>query len=332
MKKSFWGYDIRETDEVLDSLRSQNDILASKVTKLHMELSALQEKAQAPVTPDADDPAAREQRQERETLRQQKQQLEEEMSRLRAEWAADTARRDEEAALLRAELEQAKANRGTQREVENIGQIYLKAYEDMEQMRADVAADVDAQVEEYAGLIQETNRQMQEAMAALCEAKEETVRQLVESYEQMLENLEAFAKSGQALEEQLPVLGTIQNRLLLKKEAMMKRSRNTAKGYVPSEILPEVEPQPEPETPESTGLPPLLFRAIQETHRRRPALEEAATPAKETPEEAKTDTESLESPANLPAEERPTEERSAVGAAPLIINTHVKAKDVFGKR
>ena len=47
MKKSFWGYDIRETDEVLDSLRSQNDILASKVTKLNMELSAWQEKSLA---------------------------------------------------------------------------------------------------------------------------------------------------------------------------------------------------------------------------------------------------------------------------------------------
>lgn len=36
MKKTFWGYDVREADEVIDSLRSQNSILSSKLTKLNM--------------------------------------------------------------------------------------------------------------------------------------------------------------------------------------------------------------------------------------------------------------------------------------------------------
>ena len=323
MKKSFWGYDIRETDEVLDSLRSQNDILASKVTKLNMELSAWQEKSLAPVTPDPDGSVAREQNEELETLRREKQELQEKADRLLADWEADTARREEETARLRAELEQLKADRGTQREVENIGQIYLKAYEDMEQMRADVAADVDAQVDAYAGLIEQTNHRLQGTVAALCQAKEETVRQLVESYEKMLESLEEFAKSGQQLEENLPVLETVRTRLLEKKEAMMTRSRSTAKTYVPSEILPEVEPQPEPETPESAGLPPLLFQAIQETHRVRQDREETAT-SLGTGEDAAAGT-----PA---AEDVQVEARPAVGSSPLVINTRIRAKDVFGKR
>ena len=43
MKKTFWGYDVREADEVIDSLRSQNSILSSKLTKLNMELAAKSE-------------------------------------------------------------------------------------------------------------------------------------------------------------------------------------------------------------------------------------------------------------------------------------------------
>ena len=79
MKKTFWGYDVREADEVIDSLRNQNSVLSSKLTKLNMELAAKSE-AEAPVKAVPEDV-----RRELEKLRAEKAELTARAARLREE-------------------------------------------------------------------------------------------------------------------------------------------------------------------------------------------------------------------------------------------------------
>jgi len=41
MKKSIWGYNISETDTLVDSLQNQNDLMTTEISSLSMNLNSV---------------------------------------------------------------------------------------------------------------------------------------------------------------------------------------------------------------------------------------------------------------------------------------------------
>lgn len=132
MKKTFWGYDVREADEVIDSLRSQNSILSSKLTKLNMELAAKSEmETPAPAAAVPED-----MRRELEELRAANAELTARAARLQEE--AQKLQRAKSAAL---EREKESAPYGI-----NVGPIYARAYENVEKIRAELIEEMQERI------------------------------------------------------------------------------------------------------------------------------------------------------------------------------------------
>ena len=285
MKKTFWGYDVREADEVIDSLRSQNSILSSKLTKLNMELAAKSEmETPAPAAAVPED-----MRRELEELRA-----------ANAELTARAARLQEEAQKLHGKIGALEREKESAPYGINVGPIYARAYENVEKIRAELIEEMQERIQEYAAVLTEADGHL---------------RQLVESYEAMLENLEDFAGQGQQMAGALPEVSAICEDLTEKMNALFTATLQEEREQIPEEFRPAEEPEEEPE--ENAALPPLLLNALRSFREERREKEPAA------PEE-RADTPVV--PAST-AVKKPT----APLIAPLVVDTRVKARDVFGK-
>lgn len=300
MKKTFWGYDVREADEVIDSLRSQNSILSSKLTKLNMELAAKSEmETPAPAAAVPED-----MRRELEELRA-----------ANAELTARAARLQEEAQKLHGKIGALEREKESAPYGINVGPIYARAYENVEKIRAELIEEMQERIQEYAAVLTEADGQLRASLEQMAVVKEETTRQLVESYEAMLENLEDFAGQGQQMAGALPVVSAICEDLTEKMNALFTATLQEEREQIPEEFRPAEEPEEEPE--ENAALPPLLLNALRSFREERREKEPAA------PEE-RADTPVV--PAST-AVKKPT----APLIAPLVVDTRVKARDVFGK-
>ena len=170
-------------------------------------------------------------------------------------------------------------------------------------------------IQEYAAVLTEADGQLRASLEQMAVVKEETTRQLVESYEAMLENLEDFAGQGQQMAGALPEVSAICEDLTEKMNALFTATLQEEREQIPEEFRPAEEPEEEPE--ENAALPPLLLNALRSFREERREKEPAA------PEE-RADTPVV--PAST-AVKKPT----APLIAPLVVDTRVKARDVFGK-
>lgn len=189
MKKTFWGYDVREADEVIDSLRSQNSILSSKLTKLNMELAAKSEmETPAPAAAVPED-----MRRELEELRA-----------ANAELTARAARLQEEAQKLHGKIGALEREKESAPYGINVGPIYAGPMKTWRKSARSSLRRCRSGFQEYAAVLTEADGQLRASLEQMAVVKEETTRQLVESYEAMLENLEDFAGQGQQMARRAP--------------------------------------------------------------------------------------------------------------------------------
>ena len=259
MKKTFWGYDVREADEVIDSLRSQNSILSSKLTKLNMELAAKSEmETPAPAAAVPED-----MRRELEELRA-----------ANAELTARAARLQEEAQKLHGKIGALEREKESAPYGINVGPIYARAYENVEKIRAELIEEMQERIQEYAAVLTEADGQLRASLEQMAVVKEETTRQLVESYEAMLENLEDFAGQGQQMAGALPEVSAICEDLTEKMNALFTATLQEEREQIPEEFRPAEEPEEEPE--ENAALPPLLLNALRSFREERREKEPAA--------------------------------------------------------
>lgn len=346
MKKTFWGYDITETDEVIDSLRSQNDVLSAKLINLNMELSALKESgaltASAPKsTPTMPMPEIRssisdEERRELEALRSTNQKLMDENNRLNSEMASVMT----ELGGIKAELDSAKTElintkselMGTKaelnsgrREMKDVGQLCLKAYSDMEEMKADVSGEMQAQIHKFSSITTEAGLKMAEALENIRNAKVQTTEYLISSYEAMLENLEVFVTQSNNIESTLSPIEEVKSDLVQRVHEMMNQSSTEMKKWLPEDYAYGgcVE-GPDKDT---RNLPPLLTKAIHNLRKyssdpvRSSSMTTQALPEEPVPEVQ---------PIAKDLESQPSSVAPAINKV-IGIDTKVKAKDIFGK-
>lgn len=156
MKKSLFGYNIKETDNLFNSMQNHIDVLTGKITNLNAELAA---KSNA---------AAMNEETERKIA-----QLQEKVNQLEKE--NNTLKRDLSIARSKIELQLdsgTSANKPTEvqavennRKIENIGKIYLTAYEDAERIRKSAVEEAN----EYLKQFEEVKKEIKQKMTAILE-------------------------------------------------------------------------------------------------------------------------------------------------------------------
>lgn len=221
MKKTFWGYDVREADEVIDSLRSQNSILSSKLTKLNMELAAKSEmETPAPAAAVPED-----MRRELEELRA-----------ANAELTARAARLQEEAQKLHGKIGALEREKESAPYGINVGPIYARPMKTWRKSARSSLRRCRSGFQEYAAVLTEADGQLRASLEQMAVVKEETTRQLVESYEAMLENLEDFAGQGQQMAGALPEVSAICEDLTEKMNALFTATLQEEREQIPEEF------------------------------------------------------------------------------------------------
>ncbi len=157
MKKQLYGYNIKETDNLFNSMQNHIDILTGKITNLNAELAA---KKNAAVN--------NEEAERKITLLQEKiTLLEKENSTLKRDLSIARSRSglksesDIDTAAKTDKMEETTFDK----KVESIGKIYLTAYEDAEKIKKNAVDEANS----YLNQFEEVKKETKEKMAATLE-------------------------------------------------------------------------------------------------------------------------------------------------------------------
>lgn len=149
MKKQLFGYNIKETDNLFNSMQNHIDVLTGKITNLNAELAA---KSNAVTN--------------NEEVEHKIAQLQEKISVLEKE--NSVLKRDLNIARSRiglksesdAEAASKTGENTTDKKVESIGKIYLAAYEDAEKIRRNAVEDANRYLDKFDAIKKETKEKM----------------------------------------------------------------------------------------------------------------------------------------------------------------------------
>lgn len=150
VKKSLFGYNIKETDNLFNSMQNHIDVLTGKITNLNAELAA---KNNVSVS--------------NEDTERKIAQLQEKINLLEKE--NSTLKRDLSAARSQIELRQVPAAGSTSKEenivdsnkkVESIGKIYLAAYEDAEKIKKNAVEEANVYLDRFDSIKKNTKQKM----------------------------------------------------------------------------------------------------------------------------------------------------------------------------
>ncbi|HPP84478.1 MAG TPA: hypothetical protein PK795_01030 [Bacillota bacterium] len=156
MKRSLFGYNIKETDNLFNSMQNHIDVLTGKITNLNAELAA--KSNAAAISAEAERKIAE--------LQEKINLLEKENNALKKDLSAARSKIEHQAefgtASKKTTEEQAAENN---KKIENIGKIYLTAYEDAERIRNNAVEEAN----EYLRKFEEVKKELKQKMTAVLE-------------------------------------------------------------------------------------------------------------------------------------------------------------------
>ena len=247
MKKGFWGYNVAEADQLIDSLQNKNDILTTKVTDLTMQLDQLNKKMAE---------AEQQQLPVKEVLKQE-------------EFECRLRQAELENQELRRQLGEARASGAAQANTDGlVGQLCERAYRDMEHMKKETAQEIQRQVEAYAKQVEGSNQELRKVMANVETAYEDTAAYLSDFVRQLYEGLKAVKDGGLHMEETCRAAEAVAGSL---------------KARVSAELSGEKTPEPEPrqEAAEQKSTLENTLELLSESLQKAKAAETDSLPAME---------------------------------------------------
>ena len=182
MRRALWGYHVEETNDMIDSLQSQIELLTARVTNLNTELAEKNSQIREAKLNPEDSGELEALRSESERLRVENQRLKEALSK-----------KEEAYTKEKSEAEQA-------------GEICKQAYGDMEAMKLRVAAEMEAYVRMFNDYTAETDLKLRQVVEDLQEAKARAHEIFLISAESILENYEAMEQENEKFYGELEAL------------------------------------------------------------------------------------------------------------------------------
>lgn len=304
MKKTFWGYDVREVHETIEYLESQNDTLTAKLANLSTELAAKTEQLSAiesdplPIAPIGGGSTV-----EYTELSAKAEKLEAENKRLLKEYKELLSERDK----LKTEKERLNHEIAkSENELQQVGAICKNAYADMASVKQQTSEEMRKYVEEFVSASENSNDKMRRIIDNIHMAKDSARDSFLTAVEEILTQFDVMVNEEFDLEGQLQKVDMIKSELEHTVNSLIEE-QNTA---APSEVLfEEAAEEPEEE------LPVLLSRALKEKKKAK-----AVTPAAaEEPEKPDT---------VIEKDFTPIAEKAA-GDKVIGVSVGLSAKDIF---
>lgn len=180
MKKSLFGYNIKETDNLFNSMQNHIDVLTGKITNLNAELAA-----KSTVSVDT------------EEADRKISQLENKIIEL-----------EKENAMVKRELtmhsrpEPADSNK----KVEYVGKIYLAAYEDAEKIKKNAISDAEEYLKRFVGVKSETKQKFAAALNEIHTQQINMENVLNNSVQKIVEMLRDFNTQSDIMVKKIEVL------------------------------------------------------------------------------------------------------------------------------
>lgn len=301
MKKKLFGYDVRETDEMIEYLQSQNDSLTAKLTNMSMKLSAQKEKiettgsltdsqrielkAAAESAKEAKETAQAQARESAAAAKELEKKANELSYRL-----AETEKKLRAAALenekLKARNTELSSSVFSQKsELEQVGVICRRAYADMVTVQDQSTEQMKGYVDEFSDKAAAANEKMRSAAEGIILAKERARAAFIAAAEEILTNFDAIAESSGSLTDMMQPVDNIRFELMEKIDKMVEDSKiNAFSANTPSYDIPVAQEEAEePEAP-YPDLPPLLSRALIDDESSSSSSKNATSVAKPKPE------------------------------------------------
>lgn len=198
MRKTLWGYHVEETDDMIDSLQSQIELLTARVTNLNTELAEKNARMNE-AEPSRDNSG------ESEALRAECDRLKNENQQLKAALA-----------------DQPKDHTKEQSETARVGEICRRAYEDMEAMKQQTAEEMASYIQRFNAYTSETNQKLQQAMEGMQDAKAQAHEIFLLSAEAILENYEVIEQENNKFHQELAALNEQKQEAIRKTEKLIE--------------------------------------------------------------------------------------------------------------
>lgn len=215
MKKSFWGYNTKHADDLINAMQDKNDILTAKIARLTMQLSA------------ADNS-------ETEALKAKVGELEQTVSEMKRQEEALRASLDEanhKNALLKQEcvdllkkIDELHKSDDNKDAIERIGSLYMKAYSDGEKLQKTVAEEMKARVETCARIVAGFNNQMRQAVIDAQNVYDDMISSLADRLDTIFTSLSVIDNGNEALEQTLPTPEEIEKDLKSSLDEMTRQN------------------------------------------------------------------------------------------------------------
>ena len=183
MKKSLFGYKTKEVEGALEALRLENEELNSKLTNVLIELAEAKKDAQK--VKDLEEMLA-----DFEEVKQENQSLIEEIESVKA-----------------------KAEKETQDVYSAVGSICSKAYQDMDNVRMNVANEIFEEIEKYESFVDSSNDSMKTEITAIRSLYTEILDKLLNSTNEFVNRVKVIDESATELEGKIEKAKDISSKL-----------------------------------------------------------------------------------------------------------------------
>lgn len=213
MKRSFFGYDVKKTDELINTLQNQNDIMADKLSTLTTKFtSASMELEAAKAEIDKLTERLRLSKGDEELvaqLRERIQELEKEKAALRAEADQKLADAEQQIKALTDQMQvlATKKQQGESADDPNmkqiIGSICERVYVDMEKMRQSTADKMERHMCQYADILENYTQRIQSYLSGIKAEQGGLVSEISQAMSKIFENLKTIELATQKLEKDI---------------------------------------------------------------------------------------------------------------------------------
>lgn len=246
MKKSFWGYNVAETEDMLESMQNQCDLMTTRIATLTMELNSVKEELERR---NEDAKSLRHSEQQNTELKQKITDLENTNASLsrRNDTKLNSLVIENEALtkkLLKLESalpEKAPAHTSSG----SVGAICERAYRDMDRMKRETAAEVKQTVNNFSDIIGDANANIRYALSDVKEEYTAMVNQLTESFRNMLESFETVESYRKQMEEKMLPVEQITSGLKVKIDSLVDNSLTDDICDTPPEEISFVAEKPD---------------------------------------------------------------------------------------
>lgn len=207
MKKKLWGYHIRQTNDLIDSLQNKNDILVKKVNELSIKLNTKNSKLTEARTSIADE-------KDNDLLRDEISKLHKENQSISVKYETQIKTLQKEKQLLTKKLDESIATKHKRDDNHgSVGPLFERVYKDIEILKIQTADEMLRHVDIFNGLVNKAKHELHSSMTEINLQYDDSVKHIYTMINRMYEDLKTVEQACSNIEKQLLEQGKTANQV-----------------------------------------------------------------------------------------------------------------------